>query len=106
MAFLDKSGHEICAQKKNALSSFVYDGKAFKRLARRNTSVGAPNDVLSIRVEVSRRRGQQEAHSRKMLPHRVQILTHCVQILPHCLKMPARNLGEPLIPCDLFLPLS
>jgi hypothetical protein len=53
---MDKAGHEIRAQKKIAVSSFVDDGRGFKRLVRRNTSVGAPNDVLSIRVTVSPRR--------------------------------------------------
>jgi len=53
---MDKAGHEICAQKKIDVSPFVDHGTGFKMLVRRNTRVGAPNDVLSIRVEVSTRR--------------------------------------------------
>jgi hypothetical protein len=69
MAFLDKAGHAVGAQEKMAVSSLVDEGTGLTTLARRNTSVGAPNDVLSIRVEVSTRRCPQEAHSRKMLAH-------------------------------------
>jgi len=53
---VDKAGHEICAQKKIDVSPFVDHGTRFKMLVRRNTRVGAPNDVLSIRVEVFTRR--------------------------------------------------
>src|SRR2546427_10548234 len=94
---MDKPGHEICAQKKMDVSSFMGQRNASQGLALWKSSIGTPercpldlcrsvctptvtgasiNEVLAHRLKIL-------PHSVKMLPHRVQILARCVQILAH-----------------------